>query len=398
MWALLPDALLQDSASLQERTALVVDAAGLIHAVTAEQDLPRGIARQAFPGELWTAAPVMAHAHLESYDAPSADWRGIGFSGWVEHLLAWRISEGRLDAASSAALSLAELARFGCGLVATHVAEAGADGQQQTPVLPKVLAMREVFAPSQADFDPAILRSLAPGQALALHAPFSIADEVARAVFAAAKGALVSIHLGEHCEERQMLAEGSGPLADLLHKRGRAMKDELWSSPVEWLEQVGGLQKGTLVVHGGDLNVAELRRLAGAQVDVVFCPGTHRYFERPAPSFVQAGVPLPALGCDSRASNTRMDPLFELNLAFTMMPDAGPQAWWHALTARGAEVLQQDDWGSLRAGKTATVLRFQLDQGETPPMSAASVCAALCEGWRPERQLSAWPDSPESYP
>lgn len=377
---------------MQERTALVVDPTGQIQAVTAAAALPADLPVKEFPGELWTAAPVMAHAHLESFDAPSADWRGVGFSGWVEQLLSWRMTAQRLDAASSAALSLAELARYGCGLVATHVAEVGADGQQQVPGLPQVLSMPEVFAPADSDFDPQLLQQLAQGQALSLHAPFSIADDVARKVFEAAQGSLVSIHLGEHQEERQLLAHGSGPLAELLQKRGRALKSQQWASPVDWLQHVGGLRAGTLVVHGGDLDAGELQRLAAAKVGVVFCPGTHQYFERPAAAFVESGTPLPALGCDSRASNTRLDPLFELALAFNAMPSAGAQAWWHALTTRGAEVLQQQDWGKLTVGKTATVLRLQLADSETPQLTAQSVCTALCEGWCPPRQVSAWPN------
>lgn len=397
-WALLPDALLQDSQTLQERTALVVDHTGQIQAITAADLLPAEIPVERFPGELWTAAPIMAHAHLESFDAPSSEWRGVGFSGWVEQLLAWRMASARLDAASSAALSLAELARFGCGLVATHVAEAGADGHQQASSLPKVLAMAEVFAPSVSDFDSTMLDQLQQGQALALHAPFSIADDIARAVFKAANGGLLSIHLGEHDEERQLLAEGSGPLAELLRRRGRALKEQQWASPVDWLEQMGGMQRGTLVVHGGDLGATELHRLAAAEVGVVFCPGTHQYFERPAPAFLHAATPLPALGCDSRASNTQLDPLHELTLAFAMMPDAGPQAWWQALTARGAEVLLQPSWGSLAAGKTATILRLELGDSTAPPLNARSICQSLCEGWRPQLQVSAWPKAGTSVP
>ncbi len=383
----MPDALLQDSLTLQERTALVVDQNARIVAVTPAASLPADIPKTVFPGELWTAAPVLAHAHLESFDAPSEEWGGAGFSTWVAQLLAWRQRQGRLSAPASAAASLAELLHFGCGLVATHVAEAGADGTAYQAVLPHVLAMQEVFAPAAADFDGEFLTTIQAGAAIALHAPFSIADEVAAAVFQAAAGQLVSIHLGEHEEERQLLASGTGPLADLLTSRGRSLKQQRWASPVDWLDAVGGLQPGTLVVHGSNLNVAELQRLADAKVGVVFCPGTHHYFERPLPAFVAAGVALPALGCDSRASNSCLDPLRELQLAYAMMPEPGAQAWWHALTSTGAAVLQQPTWGALTLGKRATVLRLTLQHQATPELSAAGVCQALCEGWRPPRRL-----------
>ena len=399
LWALLPDALLQDSLILQERTALVVNAAGHIEALLAADALPKSMPRRRFPGEIWTAAPIMAHAHLESFDAPSMDWGGNGFSAWVQQLLAWRQQPQRLPAAQSAALSLAELSRYGCGLVATHVAEVGADGQgstaraddvAQTGLLdttPRVIAMQEVFAPDATDFDSNVLKVLHAGQALALHAPFSIACETASAVFAAAQGSLVSIHLGEHEQEREYLAQGSGPLADLLAARGRSLKAQRFASPVDWLQAVGGLQQGTLVVHAGDLLAPELQRLSAAQVGVVFCPGTHQYFERSRTSFVEAGGAMPALGCDSRASNQRLDPLRELRLAYQMMPQPGAQAWWHALTCRGAEVLQRPLWGSLRAGNTAAVLRLSRAGALTPKLIAEAICTALCTDWRPQLQV-----------
>jgi cytosine/adenosine deaminase-related metal-dependent hydrolase len=400
-WALLPEALLQDSLILQERTALVVNAAGQVQALLPASAIPASMPQRSFPGEVWAAAPVMAHAHLESFDAPSLDWGGSGFSAWVEQLLAWRQQPQRLPAEQSAALSLAELQRYGCGLVATHVAEAGADGAATAdvaataacnaaaesnflaPVAPQVLAMQEVFAPSAEDFDASLLEAVKAGQALALHAPFSIACETAAAVFAAARGSLISIHLGEHAEEREYLAEGTGPLADLLAARGRSLKAERFASPVDWLQSVGGLKAGTLAVHGGDLNTSELQRLAAANVGVVFCPGTHVYFGRGSPTFVAAGAPLPALGCDSRASNQRLDPLRELKLAFALMPQPGAQAWWHALTKRGAEVLQASSWGSLAPGKTASVLRLSLQSEHAPQLTASAVCEALCTTWQP---------------
>ncbi len=367
----------------------MVDAAGLIVAVCPASDIPIQAIQLTFPGELWTAAPVMAHAHLESFDAPSSSWRGVGFSAWVKQLLAWRQSPARLPAAASAAMSLAELQRFGCGLVATHVSEMGADGSDCPTELPEVLPLTEIFAPDVDDLDSPLIKEARQGKAVALHAPFSIAEDVAKAVFSAADGGLVSIHLGEHVEEREYLASGSGPLAELLQARGRGLKSQHWSSPVEWLNFVEGLRPGTLVVHGGDLGIDELKRLDAAGVGLVFCPGTHEFFARPRPAFLEAGIQLPALGCDSRASNERLDPLRELRVAYEMMPQAGAQAWWHALTSRGAEVLQQPRWGSLSPGKKATFLRLELDGLSPPELEANTVCTALCGDWRPQLQLGS---------
>ena len=369
--ALLPDALLQDAWSLQERTALVVDDAGLIHSVAAVEELPANLPVTRFPGEVWTAAPVLAHAHLESFDAPSQEWRGRGFAGWVERLLAWRADAERMSAQQSAQASLQELRLAGCGAVLSHVAEAGAEGQGGA--LPQVQPWPEFFAPEPDRMQEAMGRPA--DQGFALHAPYSVSLECARMAFTDARRPL-SIHLGEHAEERHFLADGAGPLAELWLARGRSLPQQRFASPVDWLEATGGLRPGVLAVHGTDLRAEELRTLAASGVQLVFCPGTHEYFQRPQPAFLEAGIPLPALGCDSRASNAVLDPLREFRLAHACMPQPGAQAWWQALTERGAAALGRGDLGRLEVGRLALPLRLH----EAPALaSAADTCAWLLQ-------------------
>lgn len=341
--------------------------------------MPSRLELERFPGETWTAAPVMAHAHLESYDAPSLNWERDDFPSWVEELLAWRAGTARLGAAESAALSLAELERFGCGLVLTHVGESGAEGHG-AGTMPEVLAAREIFAPDSKMLATDALSQGRTAGVLALHAPYSVCPEVARQVFRSMEGGgLVSLHLGEFAAERELLQAGTGAMAALLQKNGRQVPAGRWPSPVAWLQDMGGARPGTLAVHGGDLQVEELQQLQQLGVGMVFCPGTHAYFERPATSYLAAGIPLPALGCDSRASNARLDPLREVALAWSQMPEAGPQAWWDALTRRGAALLQRRELGSLAVGYRARILRVT-DPILTNLNDAQEACARLCSG------------------
>lgn len=383
---LLPDAVLIDADRLAVGRAIVVEK-GRVMGLAPGGGLPTRIPRLRFPGEVWTAAPVLAHAHLESYDAPSQEWDRSSFSNWVAQLLEWREHSERLDPAISALRSLDELAGAGCGLVAIHVGEPAAEGRQpvgdlEPPVLPELLLMPELFAPEPenaadrlAELDSSPPRS---GTGLALHAPFSVSEELARGVFGRARGwaVPVSIHLGEHREERDFMAGRGGPLAELFERRGRGHKQRNWNSSVDWLDDVGGLRPGTVAVHGGDLSAEELRRLAAAGVRVAWCPGTHLYFERPAPGFGRADLPVPALGCDSRASNTHLDPLREVRLARELLPAPGPQAWWHALTEGGAAALGRSDMGRLAPGRRARVLRFPWSGASIEP-TAAELCDRL---------------------
>lgn len=90
----------------------------------------------------------------------------------------------------------------------------------------------------------------------------------------------------------------------------------------------------------------------------MWCPGTHLFFDRPRPAFFEAGIQAPALGCDSRASNDRMDPLHEVRLARRLLPDYGPCNWWRALTETGAHDLDLSLGISSPWARSLPILRF----------------------------------------
>jgi len=337
----------------------VTDAAGSIVRRASIGDQP-DLNWERFPGEIWTAAPVLAHAHLDGWDAPAARFRRAPFAAWVQDLLAWREQPDRLSASQSAERACAQLARAGCGLAAVHVGENGAEGAQNAPL--ELLAWREVIEPFPTGDAATSFRSwqhsAPPCHGLALHAPYTVDVELAREVFART-GGLVSVHLGETSEERTCLADGTGPLADLLADRRGRRPAEGFDSPVAWLAAVGGMRSGTLAVHASALDADELRALDHAGVAIVFCPGTHLWFDRPEPRFSEAGVFPRALGCDSRASNDELDPLREYRLALRVLPAWAPELAWHALTEGGASVLRRVGRASLEPGSPARFLRLR---------------------------------------
>lgn len=377
--AFLPRALLSSASNLLEHHALVVEQVSSlprVRAIVAQAELPASMPRHSFAEEVWTVAPVLAHAHLESWDAPAEQWQRESFSEWVQELMAWR-AQDRLTPQESAGQSLHALGQAGAACVAAHVGEpfAVADVLAATPGAPRVLAWQEWIGAGEPE------RPWPGFDGFALHAPYSVPMPQARALLARSQsgGELLSLHLGEHAEEREFLASATGPMADMVQALQGSLPESRFASPVDWLEAAGGMRSGVLAVHGGDLSVEELQRLQRAGVSLVFCPGTHEYFARPRPAFVEAGGHPPALGCDSMASNQCLDPLYELRLACQQMPEFGPQAWWTALTAGGAEALQQVDLGHWQPGAEARVLRLS----EVPPSataSAADLCAYLASG------------------
>ena len=376
---LLPDAVLTAPTVLQRGVALVIDGWGRISALTPVDRLdpemvaaiPDGV--EEFPGELWAAAPLMMHAHLESYDAPSSAWSRDSFSEWVQELLAWRQSE-RMETSLAVDASLAELAANGCGLVLCQQSEfpSRLEPQSGSECFPEALCWPELFAPSPssaADVLEPHSHRLESG--VSLHAPFSVSPELATLVFAS--GGPVSLHFGEHPEERQALM-GFGSLCSMLQSHQEKPELRRWNSPVEWLQAVGGLRQGVYAVHCGDLNPRELQDLALARVELVWCPGTHQYFNRPRPAFAASKVDAPLLGCDSRASNSVLDPMREVSLASSTFPEYSPTQWWEALTSRAATSLSRTDVGALEQGRRLRALRSK-DGGAT---TAGDACADLC--------------------
>jgi len=362
----------------------------------------------AAPQEVWLAAPIVMHAHLESFDAPSSTWPRASFAAWAQALLNWRLDEkvGRMSARESAQASAEQLAAAGCGLVLSSVSEpdavAPSDSAAPAPARAEVISYPELFEPDPQAAQACALQWLTQQRnGVALHAPFSVSLELAQGALqwlASDPQRRLSIHLGEHAEERAVLAQHTGALAELLTARGRKLPSTRWESSVDWLESASSASFDRLLaVHCGDLSAAELRRLTERKAQVVWCPGTHQYFARPEPAFVEAGIPAPFLGCDSRASNSTLDPLRELRLAARTLPGYLASEWWAALTTRPARWLaRQQDWGSLDAACIAAPLRLSLQdlrKAGADLRSSASVCDSLA---RAEHLVPLAPVAPVS--
>ena len=343
---LLPDALLVHAGRCLHEHALVVSGGNIIGVVPAGEVAKERLER--YSGELWVAGPILAHAHLEDHDFPANDWQGVPFSTWAGGLTRWRGEQATIGAEESAHRTLAELKNAGCGLVAIHMGE----GKRPPPSQPEVLVFREAPFPGTEGGE-----EWTPSPCSALHSPFLVSEANARRAFGD-PSRRVSVHLGEHPEERRFLSSQDGPLAELMESRGRPFPRERWESPVDWLKAMGGARPGVMAVHCGDLDAQELGTLRRVGVAICWCPGTHAYFERPTPSFEEAGILPDCLGCDSRASNHRLDPLLELRLARRALAHASPQALWHALTAGGAASLGLVARGTLEPGRRAAILAF----------------------------------------
>ena len=220
------------------------------------------------------------------------------------------------------------------------------------------------------------------------HAPYSVSGPLFRKVgrWAASRGLPVCIHVAESEEERLLIEEGTGPMAEALRSRGIQ-----WSapgcSPVQYLDRLEVLGPGTLLVHCVRLRAPDFPILKQSGVSVAHCPKSnwklgHGWMD--LKQVFQAGIPL-GLGSDSVASNNSMDLFEEMRFGlfnpswFSRREGAlaaggnregfrAEQAL-HLATLGGAEALGlSSSIGSLETGKQADLIAVDLAGIHTLPV------------------------------
>ena len=203
-----------------------------------------------------------------------------------------------------------------------------------------------------------------PRLRLAAHAPYSVSPALFTALRTAAEERRLwplSVHLAESREELEFLRAGTGAWRDLLEQLGRWDPD--WTagtaSPVGYLENLGWLGPGVLLVHGVHLTDVELGRIAAAGATLVTCPRSNRWTGAGAPPvdrFHAAGLRL-AVGTDSLASVADLNLFAELAEMRRLAPAAPAAELLRAATLSGAEALGYGaTHGAITAGRRAALI------------------------------------------
>ena len=208
---------------------------------------------------------------------------------------------------------------------------------------------------------------VAPG--LAPHAPYSVSPDLFRAVAreTAVRGLRSSVHLGESPEEVEFLMTGRGPIADTLKALG--VWDEAWRAPemgpVEYLDALGVLRPGLLVVHATQLSAAALALVAERGCVIVSCPRSNRRVgagDPPVESFYRSGAVV-AFGTDSLASAPDLDMFAELAAA-RALSTVPPAMLIASATTGGATALGlQDTFGRIAPGLRGPLLAARVPAG-----------------------------------
>jgi cytosine/adenosine deaminase-related metal-dependent hydrolase len=301
---------------------------------------------------------VNAHVHLELSHLRRRVPGGRGFLPWLASL---RSAEGGDPEAAGAA---AARALAGSGTAWVHdVSNAGSTAPWLHEAGLRGVVHHELLGMDRHDLPArvALARSYdGTGDADVVvrpspHALFSTAPElVVACVRGGPAGVPATIHVGEAEDEARFLADGTGPLADLLDALGRDWRG--WTppgtGPLEVLDALGVLGPGLLLVHGVRLGSAAIRLASTRGAPVCFCPRSNLHIGGrlpDVPAWMAAGVRC-ALGTDSVASNDDLDVLEEIPILARAFP-AIPAARWLALvTHEGAGAVRAPGIGRIEVG------------------------------------------------
>ncbi len=290
---------------------------------------------------------VNAHTHLE-FSALREPIPYLGtFASWIRNVVEWRRQESDASPRDAISQGLAESAQAGVttlGEIATRPWEPQPDSIPRTVVFREALGLQPQALDTQLTTARTHLAS-SGANGLSPHAPYSLSRELFTALIDLARqtSCPVAMHLAETREELELLASGTGPLADLFTEWGlwHPGQRAAFRSPLEVLQALVDLPR-VLVIHGNYLTTEEMAFLAGREnLSVVYCPRTHAYFEHepyPLAALLAQGTRV-ALGTDSRASNPDLDLLAEVRHAHRAHPAISPGHWIEMATRHGAEAL-----------------------------------------------------------
>ena len=328
---------------------------------------------------------VNVHTHLE-FSELAEPLPATSFPNWIAELVQYRRSLGK-PLQKVVAAGLTEAQESGCTTLGEICTYDWHDVVTSPIARPRTIVFEELIALSRDQIDEKLLLAREHLQStfwadeqttlggLSPHAPYSVHPELFRQSVSLARELRVplAIHLAETKEELELLAEGTGTLADLMSEFGpwdrQAYAPE--TAPLDYLELLGTLSRA-LAVHGNYLSKREIAYLAGhPHVTVVYCPRTHAHFghdPHPWLELLDAGASV-ALGTDSRASNPDLSIWRELLYLHEEFPDVDCSLLLELGTTRGAWALGLErKTGRLVAGTSADIAMISLESenGRSP--------------------------------
>ena len=337
-----------------------------------------------YPDAILTPLLVNGHTHLELTDYP--DWNRhtagelpTSFVDWILHLIEIKRTLDETDYRLSLRHGIEQSMAAGTGAVGDILSQYGLrDLYAQAPLNgfvfletlgqdPKKIGKISHRLHQALDDDScgSVTLGVSP------HSPYTISRDYLTRIYSWCRnnGSRCTTHLAESAEEVQFVEKSCGDLA------GRFYPYVGWEGyipppsglrPVEYLAQAGGLFSRNLLVHGVQLNDAEIATLAEKNMSLVLCPRSNAQLDvghAPAGKLQRAGVKL-ALGTDSLSSCDSLSIWDEMAFAHRWFDgELDAPTLFRMATLGGAEVLGLESGiGSLEIGKSAS---FQVLQPKT---------------------------------
>jgi len=209
---------------------------------------------------------------------------------------------------------------------------------------------------------------------VAPHAPYSVSAELYQQLFKFARKRKMpfSTHLSELKDESELMIKGTGKIKAYLKKVGR--DNHYWRYPgttsVRYMEKLGILKAPAFFVHCNYLSNRDIRSIAKAGVNVVFCPNSHNYFghrNHPFRKLLKQKVTI-ALGTDGLGSNADLSILKEMKYIQDNYSGINTSLLFQMGITNGLKTLGADKkLGELKPGFLADLTAFPLRRNITPP-------------------------------
>ncbi|HEY2748982.1 MAG TPA: amidohydrolase family protein [Polyangia bacterium] len=306
---------------------------------------------------------INAHTHLElsHVRVPGGD----GLVPWVRRLLATR-TPTNVDVARAAAKQMAARGTVGAVDITNDggTAPLWADAGIEARVLTERIAPRGEPPAMQSAVQSALQSALQSARGRETpHAAYSCGPAALRTLAARNGGRLASIHVEEDPAEAAWLVDGAGPFAEFLAERDALPSVAVPGiRPIAWLDSLGVLGPGTLLVHLTVADSESLERAARYGCIAVLCPRSNLHIGRRLPPIggIRAAGLRVALGTDSLASCPTLDVLGDAQT----LARAGVEPEWllRAATAGGAMAMGAAHLGALSVGKRPGLIAIGDDQ------------------------------------
>lgn len=330
-----------------------------------------------FEDAIITPLLVNAHTHLELTDYPAwATSAGestdpVAFVDWILRLIRIKRTLNKKKYSQSLANGIQQSLAAGTGAVGDILSQYASRKAYRGTDLYGTLFLECL------GHDPAIINKFKQELRVVLaeekigkvtlglspHSPYTIGAEYLNDIYGKCRrqGLSCTTHLAESAEEVDFVEASRGDLAERFYPYvgwEYLLPKASGQRPTQYLQQQGGLFPGNLLVHGVQLDTAEINLLAKNSVFLALCPRSNAKLQvgkAPAAQLLAAGVRL-CLGTDSLASNDSLSVWDELAFAQDWFEGAiDPKSLLRMATLGGAEALGlEDSLGSLQVGKMSS--------------------------------------------